>query len=745
MLRALRKTPARLFLPLLLLVVFLLGWRLGLPEKTKSTVDNNADTIWTCSMHPQIRQPEPGLCPICNMDLITLESGSETTLREIKVTQEAAALMDLRVSPVVRQATAVDVRLFGKIAYDERHVNTTTARIGGRLDRFYVDYTGTLVRKGDHIAEIYSPDLFVAQQDLINAAQGLARARNTGTSAAVRTQERLLHTARERLRLLQLTDRQIDAIQHRSKPADHITLFAPQNGVVTKRHVKEGAYVKTGDPLFAVAGLETVWLNLEAYESDLPWLHFAQDVRFTVEAVPGKVFHGRIADIDEELDNNRRVVSVRVNVDNSQRSLKPGMFARATVHAQLAADNRVIDPDLAGKWISPMHPEIVKNEPGQCDICGMDLVPAEQLGFTAPDESDHVNPLLVPASAVLGTRQNPVVYVRTAAAPEPTFEGREITVGHRVGEQHIVESGLREGELVVTRGAFKLDSELQIRARPSLMNRNAGLKEIPAAEAEASLLGQWGPIPRLLGRLIHAARQKDATAMRAVLEEMQAARESIDTSSFQPRTVALWREFSARLDKAITSAHKAAEQAPETALREVSRTLEECGRYLGLPYHPKETAINPARLALLQTAIRAYLPVSEALALDNAAAATAHRESLVRAMNQLGANDAAEAFAAAEGLDSLRQAFEPISAYLIVVIRTDGLDQLGNVYVVHCPMAFDSKGGDWLSNRPEVRNPYFGSGMFSCGTVVENLSFDPDGLPPKGEGERTHSRDDHNH
>ncbi len=261
-------------------------------------------------MHPQIRQPNPGLCPICAMDLIRLAPGGEGGLREIKVTPEAAALMDLRVSEVVREPAAVHVDLFGKIAYDERNVNTTTARIGGRLDRFFVDFTGTEVQKGFHIAEIYSPELLVAQKDLIKAAQALEAARKSGTPNAVRTQEQLLRSARERLRLLQLTPDQIDAIASNDEPEDHVTLYAPQDGVVTERHVLEGAYVKEGDPLFSVASLHSVWLNLEAYEADLPWLNFAQEVSFSVEAIPGTRFTGRVAYIATEIDPRRRVMKV---------------------------------------------------------------------------------------------------------------------------------------------------------------------------------------------------------------------------------------------------------------------------------------------------------------------------------------------------------------------------------------------------------------------------------------------------
>ncbi len=205
-----------------LLVVFLVGWYFGLPAK-QSTADGGDDTVWTCSMHPQIRQPNPGLCPICSMELIPLAPGGESGLREVKVTPEAAALMDLRVSPVVRQPATVEVKLFGKIAYDERNVMTTTARMSGRLDRFYVDYTGTEVEKEFHIAEIYSPNLFVAQDNLIKAVKGFAKARQTGTQAAIETQKRLVKAARDRLRLLQLPEKQIDDIAAQSEPTDHIT------------------------------------------------------------------------------------------------------------------------------------------------------------------------------------------------------------------------------------------------------------------------------------------------------------------------------------------------------------------------------------------------------------------------------------------------------------------------------------------------------------------------------------------
>jgi len=728
------KIPGRAVLPpLAVLAVFLAGWYVGLPAKTTDRSAGGDDTVWTCSMHPQIRQPNPGLCPICAMDLIRLAPGGEGGLREIKVTPEAAALMDLRVSEVVREPAAVHVELFGKIAYDERNVNTTTARIGGRLDRFFVDFTGTEVQKGFHIAEIYSPELLVAQKDLIKAAQALEAARKSGTPNAVRTQEQLLRSARERLRLLQLTPDQIEAIASNDEPADHVTLYAPQDGVVTERHVLEGAYVKEGDPLFSVASLQSVWLNLEAYEADLPWLNFAQEVSFSVEAIPGTRFTGRVAYIATEIDPRRRVMKVRVNVPNDKRLLKPGMFARATVDAQMAADGSVIDASLAGKWISPMHPEIISDKPGKCSICGMDLVPSEELGFIrSSDGKVHENPLLVPARAVLQTGQRATVYVRLSAAPEPAFEGREIVLGSRVGDRFIVDSGLSEGEFVVTRGAFKLDSELQIRAKPSMMNRDAGLVETPAAEAEGSLLGQWEPVLRALGRLGAAARAGNVEAAHEALADMGAAVDGVRTASFQANDLQAWREFSARLKNTIAEAHESTRATLPIAFRNVRHTVEEVGRYLGLPSVPVLVGelASDEMVEKLMAALRAYYAVADALASDDFAQAQSALEPLLPALTQLGIETGAIEDAA--DIDALREGFDVISVALIAEVAGSGLDRVGNAYVNHCPMAFGNRGADWLSPSPEILNPYFGSMMLSCGTVKRNLSFEapPDGAAP---------------
>ncbi|MDG1358282.1 MAG: efflux RND transporter periplasmic adaptor subunit [Akkermansiaceae bacterium] len=722
-LSSLVKKPSAILIPLIL---FFAGWWFALPSKKhdhQGTDTAEKIEVWTCSMHPQIRQPNAGLCPICNMDLIELmDEGNDGGLREITISQQAAALLDLRVSPVLRAPAQVSVKLFGKIDYDERTIVTTTARISGRLDRLYADFTGTTVSKGDAIAEIYSPELYVAQQELIQAVQSV----NTSSSPAVRNiRANLLAAAREKLRLLELTDQQITTIEKQRKPSNHITLTAQQDGIIVKLNAKEGQYLKTGDPLFGIAKLSSVWLKMEAYESDLPWLRYAQEVSFNVEAIPEKTFHGRIAFIDPQLDPKRRIVKVRVNVDNQDLLLKPGMFANASAEAKVALHGRVLSADLAGKWISPMHPEIVKDGPGECDICGMALVPAETLGFIPSDQANE-NPILVPASAVLRTGKRAIVYVRIPEKSEPTFEGREIVLGTKAGDYFIVANGLDPGELVVTHGAYKLDSELQIKARPSMMNPNAGLVESSAIHPPRQILAQWSPLLRAYGELEQAIKNHNIEQARSHLSIMRSTLEQIKTDQLQADQLALWQEFSMRLDNTLSSILSPS----HVSLRKIRHQMSETGRFTGLPWHPIPAAkLNTAWILPLQKTIVAYLQISKPLSDDQAKPASQAIPNLIKAIAALpDDSEKAKLLTATQQLQKntelkeLRNTLPPVSKHLIALIKKHGINQLGNLYVVHCPMADQGKGADWLSPIPKVQNPYFGSGMYSCGELTDTLS-----------------------
>jgi Cu(I)/Ag(I) efflux system membrane fusion protein len=175
-------------------------------------------------------------------------------------------------------------------------------------------------------------------------------------------------------------------------------------------------------------------------------------------------------------------VKVRVNLPNPELRLKPDMFVRGTVQAVLTPHGRSVDASLAGKWMCPMHPEVVADTGGDCPLCGMALVTVEELGFVAAGAD--APPLVVPATAPLITGKRAVVYVRVPGEDRPTFEGREVELGPRGGDWYVVRSGLAEGDEVVVQGAFKLDSELQIRARPSMMSPEDGPPPVPVEAHE---------------------------------------------------------------------------------------------------------------------------------------------------------------------------------------------------------------------------------------------------------------------
>ena len=396
--------------------------------------DHSAATTWTCSMHPQIKLPKAGQCPICFMDLIPLDVGDDDLGPATLVLSEtAAALAEIQTAVVQRRRAEARIRLIGKVDFDETRSKSIAAWVPGRIDTLFVDFTGTEVERGDRLVSLYSPELYAAQTELLNAIQANRDLQASGDPVMRRTAEATVASARERLRLWGLDPSRIEQIEKTGQARRHMDITSPLGGVVIHKNAVEGIYVKTGTPIYTVADLSRVWVTLDAYESDLVWLKEGQNIDFTVEAVPGRRFQGTIIFIDPVLNNRTRTTRVRLNVDNGQRLLKPGMFVNATVAAEVVPD-----------------PE------------------SHQMADPAP------LPLVIPASAPLITGKRAVVYVRIPDSEKPAFEGREVVLGPRAGDYYIVISGLAEGELVVTKGNFKIDSALQIQAKPSMMNPTGG-------------------------------------------------------------------------------------------------------------------------------------------------------------------------------------------------------------------------------------------------------------------------------
>jgi len=424
---------------------------------------------WTCSMHPEIRLPKPGICPKCPMDLIPVtSSASDVNEREISFSEAAIKLMEIETTAVERKFVTAEIRMVGKIDYDETRIKHITAWVRGRIDRLYVDFTGVNVKKGDHMVYLYSGELLGDQQALLAAIAGAKNVKPENSTLATRLKSANVEAVRTRLRLRGLTDEQIAEIEESGKPVTHLTIYSPIGGTVIEKKATEGMYVDEGTHIYTVTDLSHLWVKLDAYESDLSWIQYGQEVEFFTEAYPGEVFKGKISFRDPVLNAKTRTVKLRVNVDNTEGKLKPEMFVRAVVRSRVAGGGKIMAPEMAGKWICPMHPAVVKTEAGNCDICGMDLVTTESLGYVV--DTPKQAPLVIPASAPLITGARAVVYVKVPGAKKPTYEGREIVLGSRAGDYYIVKSGLAEGETVVTNGNFKIDSALQIQAKPSMMN-----------------------------------------------------------------------------------------------------------------------------------------------------------------------------------------------------------------------------------------------------------------------------------
>ncbi|MFT4554136.1 MAG: Cu(I)/Ag(I) efflux system membrane fusion protein [Chlamydiales bacterium] len=431
---------------------------------------DESNTIWTCAMHPQIQMPYAGQCPICGMELIPLKNEEGAGKGEVSLilSDRARKLAELETALVKRRRVHLDVRMYGKIDFDETRIVHITARNSGRIERLFLDYTGVAVEKGDHMVEIYSPELLTAQQELIQAVQSLKNINPDASKFLKKNLADNLNSSRKKLQLWGLSNEQIEGIEGSGEPKEVLTIYAPTSGIVIHKDAIEGKYVDEGTKIYTIANLKELWLILDAYESDLSALRHGQDVFFTAEAFPGKTFRGSISFIDSVLDEARRSVKVRVNVQNGNNLLKPGMFVRARVKPLVSDSGGIISSNLEGKWIGRMHSQIVQDEPGKCPICGMDLVKAESLGYVSLEEENGKLPLTIPATSPLITGKRAIVFVEDIT-PLGSYSAREVLLGPRAEDYYVVYDGLEEGERVVISGNFKIDSASQIRAKPSMM------------------------------------------------------------------------------------------------------------------------------------------------------------------------------------------------------------------------------------------------------------------------------------
>lgn len=385
-----------------------------LPEGDLAHVHEAEETIWTCSMHPQIRQNEPGSCPICGMELIPLEENTSSDPLILEMTTGAVKLAQIETTVIGKSGTAEKIlSLSGKIQEDERLAASQVAHIPGRIEKLFVSFEGEYVRRGQKIAKLYSPELITAQQELIQANK--LKDRNPG----------LLTSAKQKLVYWKLSEAQIKAMEESDSIQETFDIYADASGVVTTRRVSVGDYVKLGGVLFDLVNLNRVWVLFDAYEEDLAQIKLGDDIRFTTPSVPGKNFSTRVSFIDPVINPRTRVASIRGEVSNANRTLKPEMFVR-------------------GELLS---------------------------------SSSEKEQLLLPKSAVLWTGKRSVVYVQVPNMNVPSFRYQEVELGERVGNSYLVKNGLQAGDEVVSYGSFSIDAAAQLNNQQSMMNRLVGNAE----------------------------------------------------------------------------------------------------------------------------------------------------------------------------------------------------------------------------------------------------------------------------
>ncbi len=468
-------------------------------------------TAYTCGMHPSVRiSPEEFAagnrkCPICSMDLVPVASGEGSAVSpsvpSLRLDSGQIRRAGIETAAVRRRPLFKEIDTVGTVTYDESKVALVAAWSGGRIDRLFVDFTGVPVGKGEHLVWIYSPELITAQEEYLVARKRAG------------TDERDLSGAgRLRLRRLGLTDEQILKLEEEGDVADHITVYSPIGGTVIEKPAMEGKYVKKGDPLYRIADLSRLWVVLDIYEYELGWIRPYQEAEITVPAYPGESFSARIVFIEPFLDPRTRTVKVRLNLPNPDGRFKPEMFVNARIRVPLSEFGRLLEPELVGKYICTMHPEIIADVPGACPRCGMDLVKvsAELAGayeFVCPMNcipprkqpgecpvcgmklkkayESKEDPLTVPVPAVIDTGRRRIVWVESG---ENTYRARPVEIGpEAVSEEgddlrsfYPVVSGLREGEKVVVRGNFLIDSQSRLTGRTEAAYGGALEEDSPA-------------------------------------------------------------------------------------------------------------------------------------------------------------------------------------------------------------------------------------------------------------------------
>ncbi len=387
----------------------------------------NSDTEWWCPMDPTVVRDRADKCPICGMPLAPRKKGEKRkdeaqppgVLSRVALTPYKAAVAGIETAEIGYRPLAKEIDAVGFVEFDERKLARIGVRAAGksRIDRLFANVTGQMVAAGDPLAEVYSPELAVTAQHLLDA-------RAAGNSS-------LEGMARDRLRLWGIDAAQIHQILEGGKPVTHLTIRSPISGHVIKKYQVEGEYVEEGARLYDVADLSSVWIEAQVYEDEVGFLHGAVEKKLpvvaTTKSFPNREFKGEVAFLHPHLDGSTRTLKVRFDLSNPRHDLRPGMYA--TVRLQVP-------------------------------VAQLDLLPADA-GDREKQAWRQGEVLAVPERAVIDTGRHKFVY--REAEPD-VYEGIEVELGPRCGEFYPVVRGLHAGDRVATTGSFLIDAETRLTA-----------------------------------------------------------------------------------------------------------------------------------------------------------------------------------------------------------------------------------------------------------------------------------------
>ncbi|MCB2198605.1 efflux RND transporter periplasmic adaptor subunit [bacterium] len=363
--------------------------------------------LWTCGMHPDVIQDEPGLCPICHMDLIPLKGSTAAgTGAQVQIDPVTRQNIGVKTTPVKRQTLRRIIRTNASVEVAEDREVRVTSRVNGYVETLRVARTGDPVRKGQTLLDIYSPELVTAQEELLLAKRTFDAAKGSGNETLVRSSSALLKAARKRLALWEISDKQIKQIETSGEVKRTLSIVSPSSGIVLHKAVTQGDAVKPGSPLFKVGNLGVVWAIAQVYEFEMPWVKEGDQVEMTSVYDPHLRLHGTVDFIYPVLDPKSRTANVRIKLDNPDESLKPDMWLEAKIES-------------------------------------------------APRE----NVLAIPMSAVVRSGKRDIVFIEV---DEGLFEPKEVRLGVESDTQTEILKGVEEGDRVVVSAQFLLDSEAKL-------------------------------------------------------------------------------------------------------------------------------------------------------------------------------------------------------------------------------------------------------------------------------------------